>query len=108
MDPTVAIKLAVLKRVGGIAVRGSAPAQEVATHAVPQAECILTPRQRGILRLMSIGLTNREILECWRSGVRTVEVHRFNLKQRLKVRNIVQLFHRSIELELIDEQGKWM
>jgi DNA-binding NarL/FixJ family response regulator len=72
----------------------------------PQAECILTPRQRDILRLVSIGHTNREISEVLAISVRTVEVHRFNLMRRLNVRNVAQLFSRSIELGLIDDKGE--
>jgi DNA-binding CsgD family transcriptional regulator len=72
----------------------------------PQAECILTPRQRDILRLVSIGHTNREISEVLAISVRTVEVHRFNLMRRLNVRNVAHLFSRSIELGLIDDKGE--
>lgn len=49
---------------------------------------LLTPRQRDILRLVSIGHTNREIAEVLEISVRTVEVHRFNLMRRLNVRNV--------------------
>ena len=41
---------------------------------------LLTPRQREILRLVSIGHTNREIADVLEISVRTVEVHRFNLR----------------------------
>ncbi len=47
---------------------------------------LLTPRQRDILRLVSLGHTNREIADVLEISVRTVEVHRFNLMRRLKVR----------------------
>ena len=48
----------------------------------PQEEIdadLLTPRQCDILRLVSIGHTNREIAQVLDISVRTVEVHRFNL-----------------------------
>jgi DNA-binding NarL/FixJ family response regulator len=59
---------------------------------------LLTPRQRDILRLVSIGHTNREIAEVLEISVRTVEVHRFNLMRRLNVRNVAQLLRRALQL----------
>jgi len=61
----------------------------------------LTPRQREILRLVSIGHTNREIAEMLEISVRTVEVHRFNLMRRLNVRNVAQLLRRALQLGLL-------
>ena len=62
---------------------------------------LLTPRQRDILRLVSIGHTNREIAEALEISVRTVEVHRFNLMRRLNVRNVAQLLRRALQLSLL-------
>ena len=62
---------------------------------------LVTPRQRDILRLISIGHTNREIANTLGISVRTVEVHRFNLMQRLNVRNVAQLLRRALQLELL-------
>ncbi|MEO6544388.1 MAG: response regulator transcription factor, partial [Nitrospiraceae bacterium] len=61
----------------------------------------LTPRQRDILRLVSIGHTNREIAEMLEISIRTVEVHRFNLMRRLNVRNVAQLLRRALQLGLL-------
>ena len=62
---------------------------------------LLTPRQGDILRLVSIGHTNREIAEVLEISVRTVEVHRFNLMRRLNVRNVAQLLRRALQLSLL-------
>jgi two-component system secretion response regulator SsrB len=62
---------------------------------------LLTPRQSDILRLVSIGHTNREIAEMLEISVRTVEVHRFNLMRRLNVRNVAQLLRRALQLGLL-------
>jgi two-component system secretion response regulator SsrB len=62
---------------------------------------LLTPRQRDILRLVSIGHTNREIAAMLEISVRTVEVHRFNLMRRLNVRNVAQLLRRALQLGLL-------
>jgi len=61
----------------------------------------LTARQMDILRLILQGLTNQEIADSIDLSRRTVEVHRYNLMQRLGVRNVAQLFRRVFELRLL-------
>ncbi|MGH7165054.1 MAG: LuxR C-terminal-related transcriptional regulator [Nitrospiraceae bacterium] len=61
----------------------------------------LTPRQKVILRLVAQGLTNREIANHLDISVRTVEVHRFNLMRRLKVRNVAQLLRQALLQRLL-------
>ena len=61
----------------------------------------LTVRQKEILRLVAQGHTNREIGEQLNISVRTVEVHRFNLMRRLRVRNVAQLLRQAMLLRLI-------
>ena len=61
----------------------------------------LTTRQKEILRLVGQGYTNREIGEQLNISVRTVEVHRFNLMRRLRVRNVAQLLRQAMLLRLI-------
>ncbi len=61
----------------------------------------LTTRQKEILRLVAQGYTNREIGERLEISVRTVEVHRFNLMRRLRVRNVAQLLRQALALQLI-------
>ncbi len=61
----------------------------------------LTPRQKQILRLVSEGLTNKEIAQRFGISVRTVEVHRFNLMRRLKVRNVAQLLRQALVQRLL-------
>ncbi len=61
----------------------------------------LTPRQQEILRLVAEGLTNREVAGRLEISVRTVEVHRFNLMQKLNVRNVAQLLRKALALRLL-------
>lgn len=61
----------------------------------------LTVRQKEILALIAQGYTNREIGERLDISVRTVEVHRFNLMRRLRVRNVAQLLRQAIALRII-------
>lgn len=63
----------------------------------------LTTRQKEILRLVAQGHTNREIGEQLDISVRTVEVHRFNLMRRLRVRNVAQLLRQSMQLRLLSK-----
>lgn len=65
----------------------------------------LTARQREILRLVAQGHTNREIGEQLNISVRTVEVHRFNLMRRLRVRNVAQLLRQALTLRLIPKNA---
>lgn len=64
-------------------------------------EQTLTTRQKEILRLVVQGCTNREIGQRLDISVRTVEVHRFNLMRRLRVRNVAQLLRQAIALKII-------
>lgn len=61
----------------------------------------LTARQKEILKLVALGHTNREIGDQLDISVRTVEVHRFNLMRRLRVRNVAQLLRQGLLLRLI-------
>ncbi len=75
-----------------------------AESAIDETELdLLTPRQRDILRLVSVGHTNREIATVLQISVRTVEVHRFNLMRRLNVRNVAQLLRRALQLGLLSK-----
>lgn len=67
----------------------------------PGGVLLLTARQKEILRLVAQGHTNREIGEQLNISVRTVEVHRFNLMRRLRVRNVAQLLRQAMLFQLI-------
>ncbi|MEX0828950.1 MAG: response regulator transcription factor [Nitrospirales bacterium] len=72
-----------------------------ATSEGSSPEQTLTTRQKEILRLVVQGCTNREIGQRLDISVRTVEVHRFNLMRRLRVRNVAQLLRQAIALNII-------
>ena len=65
----------------------------------------LTSRQKEILKLVALGHTNREVGEHLHISVRTVEVHRFNLMRRLRVRNVAQLIRQGLFLKLIPKNS---
>lgn len=80
-----------------------APESEVPEEVSdPNAEGqTLTSRQKEILKLVAQGYTNREIGQKLDISVRTVEVHRFNLMRRLRVRNVAQLLRQAMALHII-------
>lgn len=65
----------------------------------------LTTRQKEILKLVALGHTNREVGEQLNISVRTVEVHRFNLMRRLRVRNVAQLLRQGLLLKLVPKNS---
>jgi two-component system, NarL family, response regulator NreC len=71
----------------------------------------LTPREREILGLLALGLTNREIAAKLHLSVRTVETHRANLQSKLEIRRRSGLVAYAIQhglptVELIPEAGR--
>lgn len=73
---------------------------EAVSEADSQGQA-LTSRQKEILHLVAQGCTNREIGQRLAISVRTVEVHRFNLMRRLRVRNVAQLLRQAIAFRII-------
>lgn len=51
----------------------------------------LTPREREILQLLAEGENSEEIADTLQIGVRTVDVHRKNLMDKLQLKSIAQL-----------------
>ena len=58
----------------------------------------LTPREREVMDLVVAGRHNREIGESLGISLRTVEVHKTRVMQKLKVDNIAQLIRMSVGL----------
>jgi DNA-binding NarL/FixJ family response regulator len=51
----------------------------------------LTPREREVLQLVAEGKTNRQIAAYLSISVKTVEKHRFNLMEKLNIRDVTGL-----------------
>lgn len=51
----------------------------------------LTPREEDVLKRIVAGMTNRQIADDLHIGVRTVEMHRGNIMQKLRMDNLVAL-----------------
>lgn len=60
---------------------------------------VLSEREREVFQLVTDGLQNREIAQQFGVSVRTVEAHRANLMQKLKVERAAELFHIRARLD---------
>ncbi|WP_315823354.1 response regulator transcription factor [Paraflavitalea speifideaquila] len=62
----------------------------------------LTKREKEVIALITQGLSNQEIAAKLFLSVRTVENHRFNLIQKLDVKNTAALVKKAIEMGLVE------
>ncbi|WP_313017285.1 LuxR C-terminal-related transcriptional regulator, partial [Atlantibacter hermannii] len=60
-------------------------------RAIEQRFDCLTPKEREIARLIVQGLMNREIADRLSVAVRTVEVHRARVMEKMEAVNIAEL-----------------
>ncbi len=63
---------------------------------------ILTIREREILKLIALGLTNRQIADQLYISVKTVETHRTNIMQKLDVHTTAELVRHAIKIGLLE------
>ncbi len=87
-----------LRRVSG-QVAATEPAAQPAGETRPFEA--LTPRQREILQLIAEGQTNKEIAQTLQVSVKTVEMHRTQLMDRLNIHDIAGLVRYAIRVGLI-------
>lgn len=66
----------------------------------------LTAIQTRVLKLIVNGKSNREIADILNRSVRTVEVHRAHMMEKLGVKNLLDLVKRVAELGLVDLPGR--
>jgi DNA-binding NarL/FixJ family response regulator len=62
---------------------------------------ILTPRQREVLQLIAEGKTTKEIAQILKISVKTVEMHRTQLMDRLDIHEIAGLVRYAIRAGLV-------
>ncbi len=63
----------------------------------------LTKREKEVLQYICAGKTNQQIADELHLSLRTIENHRFNLQQKLKVKNTVDLIKLALHAGLIDD-----
>jgi DNA-binding CsgD family transcriptional regulator len=61
------------------------------TRRVPAGIVVLTDREMEVLRLLTLGLTSKEIATALQVSVRTVEHHRARLSAKLSARGRTEL-----------------
>lgn len=61
----------------------------------------LTKREKEILKLISDGLSNKEIANLLFVSTRTIDTHRYNVMQKLNVKNGAELVRIAFKLNLI-------
>ncbi len=75
--------------------------QEVASilaqQDIDKSECKLTNREQLILRLISLGYSNKQIAQELNNSVRTVETHKRNLTRKLDINTTSGLVRYAIE-----------
>ena len=64
----------------------------------------LTPREREVLQLVAEGNTNRQIASKLRISIKTVEKHRFNLMEKLGMRDVTALVRFAIANGIVSAQ----
>jgi two-component system response regulator DegU len=75
--------------------------KEGVKSADDDSENALTRREKGILKLIVQGSSNREIADSLSISIRTIEVHRSNMMKKLKVKNAVELVKYAMENNLV-------
>lgn len=68
-----------------------------------QAASILTKKEKEILQYLINGLSSKQIAEELGISSRTVETHRFNLLQKLDVKNTANLVKKALEWHLLQQ-----
>lgn len=63
----------------------------------------LTPREREVLQLVAEGNTNRQVASHLSISVKTVEKHRFNLMEKLNIRDVTGLVRFAMQNGIINE-----
>jgi DNA-binding NarL/FixJ family response regulator len=64
----------------------------------------LTPREREVLQLVAEGNTNRQIASKLKISIKTVEKHRFNLMEKLGMRDVTALVRFAIANGIVSAQ----
>jgi DNA-binding NarL/FixJ family response regulator len=63
---------------------------------------VLTRREKEVLGLIAVGMTNNEIASKLFVGNTTVDTHRKNLLAKFEVKNTASLIKKAVQMQLID------
>ncbi len=87
-------------RVKEIIIKGFLARRELVKTSQPPAT-ILTTREREILELVSLGLTNQQIAQKLFISSRTIDTHRTNIMHKIGVHDVAHLVRYAIEHGLV-------
>lgn len=90
-------------RVKEIIVKGFLTRREQAKTLQPPST-ILTTREREILELVSLGLTNQQIAQKLFISSRTIDTHRTNIMHKIGVHDVAHLVRYAIEHGLVKDK----
>ncbi len=62
----------------------------------------LSPRQRGIVKLLAEGMSNKEVAAALGISVRTVESHRAHIMQKLGLQSMADIVRYAIRNQIIE------
>jgi DNA-binding NarL/FixJ family response regulator len=88
-----------LRRVSGESPAAEPDKPDQAGEGSPYEQ--LTPRQREILQLIAEGKTSKEIAQILQLSIKTVEMHRTQLMERLDIHDIAGLVRYAIRVGLV-------
>ena len=100
-EPTSTLFDAVYAAIGGEPYVSPRIALALASFAEVNGSADLTTREKEVLRLISMGLTNREIALSMHLSVRTIETHRASLQRKLGTSRRADLVREAHRLGLI-------
>lgn len=108
-EAEIALALAVIRQ-GGVHIAGMIAAALFAADDDMRRQLLaagLTPREREILRLIAVNMSNKDIARHLKLSVRTVETHRLNIRKKTGAGNWRQLSGIAERIGLIRPLGEY-
>jgi two-component system response regulator DegU len=62
----------------------------------------ISKRELEVLEMIALGLSNKEIAGKLFLSIRTVDAHRYNIMQKLKVKNTAEMIKTAVKMKLIE------
>jgi DNA-binding NarL/FixJ family response regulator len=76
--------------------------KEFTGRHTPESKVDITRREKEIITLISMGLSNKEIADKIHISTNTVDAHRYNVLKKLEVKNTAEMLMKAIKLRIIE------